>query len=1120
MRRCQENAYLRKIWMTMKLTMVLFFLAITNLMASEAYSQTTKLSLQLKDATVKEVLNKIEDNSDYFFLYNSKLVDVDRKVSMDANDEKINKILEDLFRGTNVVYAVVDKQIVLTDKASRNSFSQLGGQQLHKVTGKVTNTSGELLPGVSVVVKGTTIGTITDINGIYSISDIPENSILQFSFVGMKTQESNVENKEIIDIVLVENAVGLEEVVVVGYGTQKKASLTGSITSVKNEEITRSPSIGVSNSLAGLLPGVVALNRSGEPGNDNSSILIRGMSTTGTTSPLVVVDGIQGYSGWERINSDDIESISILKDASAAIYGARAANGVILITTKRGTAGKPTISYSFSQGISKPTRVPKMASSALFAEFVNDRQVMNGGTPKYTDAEIQKFRDGSDPINYPNTDWYGEVLKKFSLQSQHNIKLQGGTESLKYLVSGSYSNQDGIFKNGSTNFKTYSLLGRFDGQINKNLKVGFDMNAAMDDGNYPGYSTSTLFNYLGINLPTEPVFWPNGFPSAGVSEGCNPAVMATDATGNRNQRVQHYTGKASFDLNIPWVKGLGVDGYFSYSNNTTLVKNWQRPWDTYSYNKTTDAYVLVKGGGIKNPQLTESTLNNRGTLINLRVKYEKRIEDHHINAFIAVEQSDYKNNDFSAFRKDFLSASLPELFAGSLTGMTANGSSSENGRKNLFGRLSYDFQGKYLADFNFRYDGSSNFPKEGRWGFFPGGSLGWRISEENFIKNNFSFINNLKLRASYGQIGNDQISAFQWLSTYTLGTTGYTFGISPVTAQGLVAGVTPNKNITWEVAEITNFGLDAELWKGLLGFTIDVFKQRRSHILATRDLSVPYFTGLTLPSENVGVVENKGIEVEVSHAKVINDFSYRVGANVAYAKNEVIDISEAVNVPEWQKAEGHVIGATKYYEAIGIFRTQDEVNSNPVMAGTKVGDLQYEDVDNDGKITDADMVTLDKTNTPQVTFGLNVSMTYKSFSLWANFTGQTKAWQYFHKYSKEGGYNALEELLENRYKTGSMDSKYPIIPSSETETMDVSGFRSTFWLKDASFLRLKTLELSYTLPENLLAKANISGMRVFINGNNLFTLDKLKWYDPEGNSTSGNFYPQSKIFNIGVNVSF
>ncbi len=986
--------------------------------------------------------------------------------------------------------------------------------QQQVVTGKVTDSqTGEPMPGVNIVVKGSTVGAMTDSQGKYTVSVPGKDAILVFSFIGYASREVPSGGRATLDIALVSEALSLEEVVVVGYGTQRKVSLTGSIAAVKSEELTRSPVINVSNSMSGLLPGVIALNRSGEPGN-TSTILIRGRSTTGNTNPLVVVDGIQDYSGWQRINPEDIESISVLKDASAAIYGARAANGVILITTKRGTSGKPTINYSFSEGISQLTRIPEMADAVLYCEFVNSRQAMYGQAPMYSAEDIQKYKDGTDPF-YANTDWYASCLKKYTLQNHHNLNITGGTDKMKYMVSGSYSNEDGIFKSGSTYFKTYSVLGRIDAQVNEYVKVAADLNTSYDDG----YNTGSPFGSLGQILPIDPVIWPNGVHSAGIASGANPDIEASEESGYSRNRIQRIITKGSFDISIPWIKGLGVDGYVTYSSTNNIGKSWQKVWITNSYNRKTGVYSVVKGGPTT-PRLTESLNYGRNILINLRAKYEKQFGQHNLSTFIAVEQSEGNSNNFSGYREGYLSQALDQLFAGSLTGMTATGSASESGRKNIFGRLSYGFRDRYLVDFNFRYDGSSNFPKDKRWGFFPGGSAAWRISEESFIKDNVTFINNLKLRASYGQIGNDQVSAFQWLSTYSLGSTGYTFGMTPVTQQGLTAGVTPNGNITWEVAEISNLGLDGTFWNGLLGFTVDVFKQRRSNILAVRDLAVPYFTGLTLPNENIGIVENKGIEVELTHARSIGEVHYRLGGNIAYARNNVVDVSEPINVPEWQKAEGHVLGAERYYTALGIIRTEEELASVPVIAGSKVGDLKYKDIDNDNKITDADMVRMDKTNTPEITFGFNLSATYKNFSLWTHFSGQTRAWQYFHKYSKEGGHNSLKELLENRYTPGSMTSKYPIIPSSETQGMDVSGYPSTFWLMDASFLRLKTLELSYSLPSELLSKVNISSLRIFVNGNNLFTIDKLKWYDPEGSNNTGAFYPQNKIYNIGLKVSF
>lgn len=988
--------------------------------------------------------------------------------------------------------------------------------QTQVLKGKVTGETGEALPGVTVLLKGTSNGAATDATGSYSLNLAVKSGTLVFSFIGYQTKEVAFNNQTTLNVSLAPDAKALEEVVVVGYGTQKKATLTGAVATISNKQLKRSPALNLSNALAGQLPGVITSNRSGEPGRDNSTILIRGRSTTGNSSPLVVVDGVQGVEGWERINPNDIESISVLKDASAAIYGAQAANGVILITTKRGSTGKPTISYSFNQGLSRPTRVPKMASSAVFGEWVNELLAKDKQPPRFTEEELRKFADGSDPVNYPSVNWYDEILEKNTFQSQHNLALRGGTENVKYSVSGAFSNQEGIFKKGITDFKVYTLRSNVDAQVHKNIKVGFDINAGIDDGLYPNSSTTSTFGRM-LVVPWMPVYWPNGLPSAGIERGDNPAVMVTDATGYVSEVVQRFQLKSSFDINLPVVEGLGVDGYFVYTNNNNINKNFQKPWTVYDYDRNNDKYIPIGGGGILSPQLRETFGRDKSTLLNLRVKYARQIQDHSINTFIAVEQMEGMYNSFSAFRRNFLTPAIDQLFAGSLAGQEANGSASESGRQNFFGRVGYGFKDKYLVDFNFRYDGSSIFPKGKQFGFFPGVALAWRISEEAFMKDNASFFQDLKIRTSYGKIGNDRVSPFQFIQNYNLGDQGYNFGQTPTQSLGLIAGVNPNPNITWEVLKTGNIALDASFLDGGLGFTVDVFRQERSNILATRDLAVPSYTGLNLPNENIGVVQNKGVELELNHSKSINGFSYRVGGNVAYAKSKIIYISEASNVPAWQKAEGRAIGAQNYLKALGIIRTQAELDAIPKVLGTKVGDLKYEDVNGDGMITFLDQVRLDRNNTPEVTFGMNMTMDYKSFSLFANFAGQTRAWQYFHENARLA-VNTREELLLNRYRPGSMDSKYPNLPLLDTRT-DVSGLTSTFWLRDASFVRLKTLELGYTLPENLLSKLKVGSTRIYINGNNVFTIDKLKIYDPEGSNERGNFYPQSKIYNLGINLT-
>ena len=995
------------------------------------------------------------------------------------------------------------------------NFGNAIAQGTRVLNGTVSGQNGQSIPGATILVKGTTNGTVTDMDGKYSLSVGSDAQVLIVSFVGMLTSEVSIGNRSQINVTLEEETADLDEFVVIGYGTQKKATLTGSVTSVESEQVISNPSVNLTNSLSGLLPGLVALNRSGEPGADNSSILIRGSNTTGDNSPFVVVDGVQNPPGWERINPNDIESISVLKDASAAIYGARAANGVILITTKRGKEGKPTLSYTFNQGISQPTRLPELAGSPLFAGYVNEMMVRDGQDPRYTDAEIELFRNGTDP-NYPNTNWYKEVLKDYSLQSMHNLSLRGGSESVRYSMSGSYSHQNSIFKKGVHDFKGYTIRSNMDADVNEYITVNLDLNLGLDDRSQPG--TENPWGWLNA-IPMMPVYYENGYPSAGIEQGLNPAVMTTSASGDHNTKTKRAISKVGFNIKAPWVEGLGLDGYFVYSNEDILDKRWRTPWTVYNYDKANDTYLPLRGGRITAPELTQSTRSVSSTFLNFRLKYERQLGDHYINSFIGAEQTKGGNAYYEAFRRNYLSPTLSELFAGDPATQQNDGVSAESSRQSILGRVSYNYQEKYIIDFNARYDGSYVFPEGKRFGFFPGVSAAWVLSEE-FLKD-ISGVNDLKLRTSIGKMGNDRISPFQFMPAYNLGLDGYHFGLPTNSQLGVVPGVTPNPNVTWEVATTYNLGLDGMFWNGGLSFTLEVFKQRRENILTKRNLEVPFYTGLQLPDENIGIVENKGLELALNHrgkATSPSGFSYSVGGNIAFNKNTVIDISEAQDVPDYQKAEGRILGAGLYYEALGIFRTQEAVDSNPVFPGTLVGHLQYRDVNNDGIISSQDMVRMDKSNIPQITFGLNGTLNYGQFSLFANFAGQGGAWQYYHQNARIA-VNGLAELIENRYTPGSMDSKYPILPDLGTRTQP-SGLQSTFWLQNASFLRFKTLQVGYNLPAALLKKLSLSSARIYLNGNNLLTISEIKWFDPEGDNERGSFYPQSRIFNLGVDLSF
>lgn len=1093
---------------------------------SEQYQLLNQeLDLMIVEATLEEALTDLAEQADLKLMYSESQFPIGMKISLQQSSITLYEALWLILKETDLKFAIsANRQLVLlkdSEKVTSGDESLDLFQQI--VQGQVVDAAtGETLPGVNIVVEGTTIGTTTDIDGEYSINVPGPEALLVFSFIGYTTQQVTVGDQEVIDIELQIGVGRMDELVVVGYGTQRAETLTGSVASIGSRELAKSPAGNVGSSLQGLLPGLVSMQRTGEPGGDLSNILVRGQSTTGNNAPLVLVDGVPEPS-WQRLNSDDIESISVLKDASAAIYGVQAANGVILITTKRGEIGRPVFTLTHDQGFVQPTRLPTMASSATLAEYSNEYQIRQGSEPMYTEEQIQRFRDGSDPDFYPDTDWQGEGFKRFALQNKTNLSVRGGSEDVRYSLSGTYENQDDIIRNGTHEFQNYIIRSNLDVQVNEALGLSLDLNAGMSDRNVPRYRS---IGQLHTAPPTIPVYWPGGYPSNPPSDqGQHPMINNTGGAGYDFTNERRFSGKFSFNYNIPRIDGLVADGYLFYSGDQNRRKIWSTPWTYYSWNFENQEPVPHRGGFSDRPDLEERYSNYSSSLINLRLQYQQQFEDHYLNTFLAAEQSTGEFEQFSAYRRDFLSDALDELFAGSVANQSIDGLSNKFARQNLFGRVNYNFREKYLFDFNFRYDGSYRFPPDNRWGFFPGFSAAWRISQESFLRDH-SVIDELKLRGSYGEMGNDEIPSHQYLQSYNLSTLGTFFGIPATPDPRIWAGVAANPNVTWEVATITNIGLDAELFNHSIGISVEGFMQRRSNILTTRGEEIPAYTALTLPEENIGVVENKGIEFQISHSNLISvgqGLRFSVNANVGFAKNKVVDVSEPAGVPDHQKMEGRILGAGLYYRAIGIFRTQEEIDNNPSMPGTQVGDLQYYDFDGDGEITANDMIRMNKSIHPDMTFGLNISAQYANFSLFSHFSGVTGADWWMFEIARPSR-NAPAELLENRYTPGSMDSKYPWIPTWHPG-MEVSGQFTDFWVEDASFLRLKTLEVSYSIPERVTSGLGINRMEVYLSGSNLFTISNIKNFDPEGANTGTNYgsiyyYPQTRVFNLGVQLTF
>ncbi|PSL49239.1 TonB-linked SusC/RagA family outer membrane protein [Chitinophaga niastensis] len=984
------------------------------------------------------------------------------------------------------------------------------------VKGKVKDINGNPLPGVTVLVKGTKKGATSDEKGNYVLNDVNKDAIIVFQYIGFDAQEIKLDGRSGVNVVLKENQKTLDEYVVVGYGTQKKVTKTGAVSSVKGAELQQSPNVNVSNSLVGRIPGIIAVNNSGEPGTDGSRIYIRGRSTLGNSNPLVVIDGFP-RDGFERMNPNDIESVSILKDAAAAIYGSRAANGVILVTTKRGKGGKPTLSYGFNQSFVTPTRLPKMADAPTYAKVVNEILQYGGDVPRYTDDQIKKFGDGSDPWLYPNTNWYDATIKKISLQNRHDLSLSGGTEKMSYYVSMGTLFQDGIYKNSATNYKQQNVRANLDAAVSDNIHLRFDLAGRLENRSYPPRSAGSIFRSLMRGRPTENAIWPNGMPGPDIEYGDNPVVTGTNAIGYTNNKNYIINSTFAAVINIPWVQGLFVDGSFAYDQNFEFDKSFIKPWTLYTLSDVNDPTHKLNAAsrGVSAPQLNEAYNSARQSTVNFKLNYIRSFGKHNLSTFIAFEQATIKGDNLAANRKYFISDKLDQLFAGGDKEKDNTGSGFEYARRNYFGRISYNFKETYLFDFNARYDGTQNFPSNRRFGLFPGVSAGWVLSNEGFWKKNIRLLDYLKVRASWGQMGNDQIAPFQYLSTYGFSNGGVMFGGD--LNKGIYQLRSPNELITWEVANNYDVGIEAKILGDKLAFEGDYFLTRRSNILVSRSLSMPAYTGMTLPQENIGRIENKGFEMVLSHKNDIRKFHYEVIGTLTHAKNRILFWDETPGVPSWQQSTGKQIDAPLYYQAIGIYKNADEVAKSAHMDGARAGDVIFADVNGDGKIDDKDRVRMDRTENPTWIFGLTLTAKFRNFDFTMLWQGATGASQYLQTESGLIG-NFPEAYVKDRWTVDNPNASWPRAYDRGREYWVNQA--NTFWFWNTNYVRLKTLDLGYNVPAVLCKRIGLQNLRVYVSGQNLLTIDRVKIFDPEAPSGSGQFYPQTKIYNVGLNVTF
>lgn len=1112
---------------SLRIMKISFFMLLVcfQLVAMNTKAQDAMLNLKKSNLSIKELISEIESQTEYLVVYSSQEINVEELTSVSSTNSKVKDVLKEAFAKTNIYFKFDNDYIILQTRTLNPSISTEGINQRERdniLSGTVIDSKGEPIIGASIVQQGINNGTITDIDGKFTL-DVPEGAKVIVSYIGYASQEFTVGKNSVLSITLIENTEVLDEVVVVGYGVQKKSSLTGSVVAVKGNDIQKSPAMNTVNSLTGRLPGLIINSRSDEPGRENIQIFIRGRSTTGNASPLYIIDGVE-RGGLGQLNPKDIENISVLKDASAAIYGARAANGVIMVTTKRGSVGKPTVSLSFNQGYSQPTREPKLGDSYTFAKVWNETLEFDGLPAQFTQEELNKYRDGTDP-NYPNTNWHKEILRNLTPQHRADISISGGTERVKYYVALGEAMQEGHYKYGNMEARQFNLRSNIDIKVNDWIQVGLDLAGRQNNKNYPLFSTGEIYSHIFLYFPTYQLYWPGTkFLAPGRDED-NLINLVGGADGYDKQRIQTFESKLSANIQIPWVKGLSLATSVSFDTDNNFTKRFQTPTYVYRKDPTTGELVEGRAGrGVDKPVLSDRIDRGEMMYFNGQINYGRSFGINNVGATFGYEQRQNKGNHVQAGRSDYISSALAEVGLGSPDPMkwTTDGSASNSASQSIFGRVNYDYAGKYLVEATFRYDGSTFFPKDNRFGFFPGISAGWRISEENFMKQ-FTFLNNLKIRGSYGEMGNDKVvTDYQYLKMYE-SKSDYNYVIGGKDVNGIRPSNIPNPNITWETARTWNIGFEATLWNGLLGVEFDYFKTKRSDMLSKRNAVIPDYTGLQLPEENFGKMQNQGFEVVVSHSNQTNKVKYSLSANMAFARNKVLFTDEAPAAEPYQMATGRPYGSGLYYKYLGVFQTQEQLDSYPAMAGYGLGDFMYEDVNKDGVIDSKDRIRIDSNAMPEIVYGFNATISYKGFDLSVLFQGQANAARSMSGFNNVelnyGWGNFYQFVAEDRW---SLDNPTGTKPRANN-ILFRNNEANTLWYTKLGFLRLKNLELGYTLPKSISEKVGASNIRILASGYNLFLLfdDMKKWgLDPEYGADWGGGYSLQRTYNFGINVTF
>jgi TonB-linked SusC/RagA family outer membrane protein len=1012
------------------------------------------------------------------------------------------------------------------------------GQGL-QVTGKVTRKStGEALAGASVSVKGTRTATITNETGDFTITLPAGGGTLSVTYAGMTLQETTVRAAGEVNFSLDESASNtLSDLVVVGYGQQKRSSVTGAIGTVSNKELVQAPVADLSNALQGRVPGIITKQGSGEPGRDAAAIYIRGNSTFGATmEPLFVVDGIvRSFRDFSQLDANEVESVSILKDASsAAIFGVRGANGVILVTTKRGRSGKMTANYSFNYGFQKVTKFNNNLGSYEYATLLNEA-LLNDGLPlAFTNTDIANFKSGIDPVLYPNTNWQKLVLGGTAPQMQHNLSFSGGSDKTRYFASLGYLDQDGLYP--SLNYKRYNVRINLDLQVTNTTKFSIDLSGRLEKRTGPTTGISGIFEHTLRNPPTIPAVY-DGVGYAQVGSYVNTLRAIDPASGYDKSENNTILTNFQIEQQIPWVKGLSIKGVLAFDKRMNYSKRWFDNVYVYTKNPSTNNFDR---SAYQNPNLNESYFQEYQTELQGHINYTNRFGKHGVSALVLFLQQERPQNQFAAGRSGYEFSLFDVLSQGPSTNPTGTITETISGSKDRFAlrsaaaRVNYDYDNKYMFQASLRRDESENFAPDSRTGYFPAFSAGWVISNEDFMGGVKDKLDYLKLKGSWGKLGSDALGGgarFLYLARYGTVSNTYAFGGASVPGLNPTAA---NPLVTWETSTKTDIGLEARMLRGLFGIEVDFFKENRDDILATRFAQIPSSYGGPLPAENIGKVENKGVELTLTHFNTISkNLSYNLRGNLTLTKNKIVYAAEAENVPDAFKVAGHSIGSYYGYKATGIIKDAATLAGYNMITSFPVGlgDIMYEDVNKDGKIDNDDRQWLSGGSIPEVVYGISGGVNFKGIELNFLFQGAARVHQQLTNNAGFAFFNGGRVTSEwlDRWTPDNPNAKYPRVSTNATATTNnyqIPGGPAyglggnSFWIEDASYLRLKNIELAYTFKPAFLTKVGASQLRVFATGQNLVTFTKLHNVDPENTDASGWYYPVQAIYNFGVNIQF